>query len=96
MAQSWSNTMAAQNRLYHDPNWTSRAPSGWKALAENVAYHASWKPSSEKVASSLFNAWLGSSQHRSNLLSSTYTYSGLGVAVSSTGVFYATQDFARF
>ena len=38
---------------------------------------------------------MGSAGHRANILNATFTQSGMGVAVSGSGVYYFTQLFMR-
>ncbi|GEM_PF-904946 len=60
--------------------------------AENIA-------ASENVEQPMENAiraWLGSPDHRANLLGEDFTRTGVGVAVDRRGKYYFTQVFARF
>ena len=59
----------------------------YAAASENIAHHASI----EKAQA----AFLSSPGHRKNVLSSTYTRAGLGVAVDEKGYVYLTQIFVR-
>lgn len=49
----------------------------------------------QKSASSVVNAWMNSSGHRANILSSTFTEIGVGYAIDSKGTTYWTQMFIR-
>ena len=59
----------------------------YSATGENIAHHASI----EKAQA----AFLSSPGHRKNIMSSTYTKVGLGVAIDEKGFIYLTQIFAR-
>lgn len=60
----------------------------WSALAENVA-------AGQPHVQSVMNAWMGSSGHRTNLLSRSYEHVGFGLAASRSGANYWTQNFGR-
>ena len=59
----------------------------YTAAGENIAHHA--------TADKAQAAFLSSPGHRKNILSSTYTKVGIGIAVDSKGFVYLTQIFAR-
>ena len=59
----------------------------YAAAGENIAHHAT----AEKAQA----AFLSSPGHRKNILSSTYTKVGIGIAVDPKGFFYLTQIFVR-
>ncbi len=61
---------------------------GWNALAENVA-------AGQPTVGSVMDAWMASAGHRRNLLSTSYTHVGLGLASSGSGTPYWTQNFGR-
>lgn len=59
---------------------------GWATLGENVAY-------GYRSVASVMTGWMGSDSHRDNLLNPAFTHVGFGLAVSSGGTLYWTQDF---
>jgi uncharacterized protein YkwD len=61
----------------------------WRGIGENIAAN---KDSKNPVATAI-ECWLNSEGHRRNLLSSDWTRSGIGVALSSDGKYYFTQVF---
>jgi uncharacterized protein YkwD len=66
-----------------------------RASGENIAqnwvgYGAS---TNEAVANAIVDMWMGSSGHRQNILSSSYSEEGLGVYITEEGAVYATQNF---
>ena len=87
IAQDWSVQQARVSTMSHRPNFHYLYPAGWSRASENVA--AGYSPSS------VVGAWAGSTGHRANLLSNS-TDIGIGIAVSSTGRLYYTQNFGRY
>lgn len=88
VAQSWSERMAYEQTMYHNPNYSSQYPAGWSRAAENVAY--GYTPDS------VVAAWMGSTGHKANILRPEHNYIGIGVGVTSSGRLYFTQDFAQY
>ena len=60
----------------------------FSAAAENIAY-------GQRTAQEVVNAWVGSAGHRANILSRSYTHTGVGVAKKSNGTLYWTQMFMK-
>lgn len=88
-AQEWSENMARQRRMYHQPmSQITRKCPGNRYVGENVAMGYT---SPEAV----MRGWMNSSGHRSNILRSGYTKIGVGVAKGSDGRLYWTQVFSR-
>lgn len=84
-AQAWAQQMANDGRISHS-TLTSGVPSCWRALGENVGVASS--------VDGLHTAWMGSSGHRANILSSSYTHIGVGV-VKSGGRYWGVQVFMQ-
>jgi len=78
--------MAAQHRVYHDPNLSSEV-SGWTYLGDNVGRGSS--------ASQVHHAFMNSSMHRANILNYHYNQIGTGAVRGSDGYLYVTEVFAR-
>lgn len=87
IAQDWSAQQARAGSMSHRPDFTAMYPAGWNRASENVA--AGYAPGS------VVDAWAASPGHRANMLSSA-TDIGIGVAVSSSGRYFYTQNFARY
>ena len=94
-AQAHSNDMAAHNTMSHSGSdgsnpgqRISAAGYGWRAWAENVAAGYPDAPSVDQ-------GWWNSPGHQANMLSTSITQIGVGLAYSVTGVPYWTQDFGR-
>ena len=60
----------------------------WSNLGENVAYGYG-------SVAAVMSAWMNSSGHRANILSSSFAHVGVGRADASNGTPYWTQDFGR-
>ena len=60
----------------------------FSAAGENIAY-------GQRTPQEVMNAWMNSPGHRSNILSSSYSEIGVGVAKNKNGVLYWTQMFIR-
>lgn len=88
IAQNWSETMASQQTMYHNPSYSQQYPSGWSAAAENVAYGYQ--------VDSVTPAWVASPGHYANITRSATNYIGIGVALASNGQIYYTQNFAQY
>lgn len=84
-AQGWAAKMSRDGRISHS-SLTSGAPSCWRSLGENVAIAGS--------VDGLHTAWMRSSGHRANILSTNYTHIGVGV-VRRGNTYYGVQVFMR-
>lgn len=74
-SRSWSSNMGSRNRLYHDPNLAAVAASvepAWRSVGENVGVGYG--------VQSLHDAFMASTGHRNNVLSSKFNRVGIGVA----------------
>jgi hypothetical protein len=85
VAHSWSAQMASDGAISHDPNLANEV-SGWSQLGDNVGRGGS--------VSSIHDAFMNSSEHRSIILDPDYTQVGVGV-VSSGDLLYVTEIFVR-
>ncbi len=62
---------------------------GWRVLGENIAFNQGFDdPSAFAV-----QRWMGSTQHRANILNGQFTRTGIGVARAADGSIYFTQVF---
>lgn len=84
VAHRHSAEMASRRRIYHDSGLTSEV-RGWRAIGENVGRGGS--------ASSVHQAFMGSSSHRTHILSSRYRQIGTGAVKGSDGNLYVTEVF---
>jgi len=86
IARRHSQDMAAHHGIYHDSNLPNEV-RGWRALGENVGRGGS--------ASQVHHAFMGSSTHRTHILSTTYNQLGIGAVWGNDGYLYVTEVFAR-
>ena len=86
VARRHAERMASQRRMYHNPNLGSEV-GGWQRIGENVG-----RGSNVQV---IHNAFMGSASHRANILSTSFTQVGVGVARASNGELFVSQVFRR-
>ncbi len=86
IAQSWSQNMAAQQKLYHNPSLGSQV-TNFTWAAENVGYG----PTEQAI----HDAFMNSSGHRANILSSKPNQVGVGIATSADGRIWVTEVFRQ-
>ena len=82
VARSWSQHMAADGTLEHNPNLGSQV-SGWRTLGENVGTG----PSDESIEAAFEN----SPHHFENMVDPSYNYIGVGVVQDSNGTYWVTE-----
>lgn len=85
-ARTWSQTMARTGTFAHQS--LSPIMSGCRArgAGENIGY-------GNVTPAQMMTMWMNSTGHRANILRASFTHLGVGAAVTSTGRWYATQDF---
>jgi uncharacterized protein YkwD len=88
VAVNWSKRQAAAEEMSHNPNYAKQIPPGWSAAGENVAYGYS--------PTAVTGAWMDSPGHRANILRTSFTHIGIGVACSESGSPYYTQVFGGY
>src|SRR5437764_6364372 len=86
VARCWAAHMAARHELAHNPSFTSEVCC-WSHIGENVGVGGS--------VSAIQRAFMASSPHRANILSSSYTQVGIGTARGSDGRLYVDELFRR-
>ena len=86
VATNWSQHMASQGNISHNPNLTSQG-GNWQEIGENVGVGPD--------ENSIEQAFMNSSAHRANILDASYTQVGIGTAVGKDGRLYVTQDFRK-
>ena len=101
-AEYFGGYMAAAGRMDHDADGgspTSRAKKrgyAYCVISENIAYEYSSRGfTAERLARALVDGWRDSPTHRDNILDPEVTQTGLGIARSDKGEYYAAQLFAR-
>ncbi len=88
VAQRWSQQMASDGALGHNPSYSQQIPSGWSRAAENVAYGGD--------VASVHQALMSSAGHRANMLDRELNSVGIGHVVDQRGRVWVTQVFARY
>ena len=92
LATEWAGVMAAKNMQRHRPLTKDLLNlHGWKNLSENI-YGPVAGPVSAKT---IFQAWMGSSGHRDNLLRESTTLGGLGIVTTPSGSVCAVFNGAK-
>jgi putative cell wall-binding protein len=108
VALAWSNRMASERRMYHNPNYADQLCC-WRAAAENVG----WTTISDmgdpaKVSAAvqrLHTAFMNSTGHRANILNSRYDHIGLAIemragscpdGVSIRDCMWVTENFRQW
>ncbi|HEV2762726.1 MAG TPA: CAP domain-containing protein [Pyrinomonadaceae bacterium] len=97
VARQHSRDMARQGFFDHigrdgrTPSMRAEAAGvrGWRMYGENIAYNQGY----EDPAAFAVERWMLSAKHRSNILSRSYTLTGLGIARADDGRIFFTQVF---
>ena len=85
IARDWSDQMAANGTISHNPNYSSEVSANWTKLGENVGVGYSEQD--------LMTAFVNSPTHYKNIVDPAYNYIGVGVSYGSDGRMYTTHDF---
>lgn len=86
IAEEQAHRMSRQQKLFHNSNLTVDVHN-WRAVGENVAYAS--------TVSRAHSLLMNSPGHRANILSTTFTQVGLGVAKDSRGTVWVVQVFRK-
>lgn len=86
VARRHAERMAAQKHLHHNPRLADEVEN-WDAVGENVGRG----PSVEEI----HQAFMNSPSHRGEILSTTFTEIGVGVAVSDDGEIWVAEVFRK-
>ena len=99
-ATAYSRTLLAGHFLSHTDKkgcdmtcrFTRDGYTNAWAWGENLAtLHFSDRPTAEYVASYFMQAWKKSAGHRENLLTASYTHTGIGVSMDSHSIYVTVQ-----
>lgn len=85
VAQDWANQMAARGAISHRSSLSGAIGGGWAKLGENVGTGGS--------AGTIFGALVASPGHYRNMVDSTFTHVGTGVARGANGRLYTAHNF---
>ena len=94
VARRWSETMGAEEHLYHNPNYWRQYPAGSLAGAENAS-QVSAPLSLHAAVRRSFDGLVGSPLHYANMTNPDFTHLGVGIALDN-GVLWVTQNFAQY
>ncbi|MDT7538937.1 MAG: hypothetical protein QOI82_2522 [Actinomycetota bacterium] len=84
-ASPWTTHMAATNTLVHQSLAPMlRCPA--RTAGENIAY-------GNVTADQMMSMWMNSPGHRANILNPAFTRIGVGAVRTTSGRWWATQDF---
>ena len=87
IARRWSQKMANDQRLAHNPNLSREVTQNWEKLAENVGFGGD--------VATIHEAFMNSAPHRANILDGALTHVGVGVVVDGAGQIWVTEVFMR-
>jgi len=100
IARGHSYDMAMRHYLAHNsPDGVAPAERisgvgiGYKAVGENI--YMDDLADSADLPGRAMKGWLKSPAHLANIISGTFTETGVGIAQSADGAIYVTQDFIR-
>lgn len=85
VAQRWSDVMAAEGTIWHNPNLVSDVSSGWTMLGENVGVGYD--------VVGLMQAFINSHDHYENLVNTRFNHVGVGSTTLPDGRIYTTHVF---
>jgi hypothetical protein len=85
VARDWSDQMAANGGISHNPNLGGQVSGGWSKLGENVG--VGWD------VAGLMSAFVASPGHYRNIVDPSFNYIGVGVTYDGEGRIYTTHDF---
>lgn len=71
----------------------SNAGYGWSSMGENIHMMSGYDYDAAATAQKIVADWMASPPHRANILNSTFTRVGVGIATQGSTV-YTTADYA--
>jgi Cysteine-rich secretory protein family len=86
VAQSWSQQMAADGNISHNPNLGSQV-TGWRSLGENVGTGA--------TDASIEVAFENSPHHFENMVDPNFNLIGVAVVQDGNGTLWVTEDYKQ-
>jgi uncharacterized protein YkwD len=85
-ARTWSQRMASTGVFAHQSLSPIMSTCRARGAGENIAY-------GNVTPAQMIAMWMASTGHRENILRASFTHLGVGAAKTSSGRWYATQDF---
>ena len=92
VARQWSDVMARDGRMRHNPHWVEQSEIAGRGGAESVA-HSGWG-TGNVGAVGLTQLWMDSKGHRDNIMREPYASVGIGISIDARGELWATAVFA--
>lgn len=93
VARNWTDVMAREDRLYHNPNLAAQVQRDWLRLAENVGWYQHPTASVTEHVNNLHTLFMSSDGHRTNIMGREFNWVGVGVRVTASGKLWATVSF---
>lgn len=93
VARGWTDVMARDDRLYHNPDLATQVQRDWRRLGENVGWSQKAGAAESELVDRLHTMFMNSPGHRANVLHPEFNWVGVGVRVTSSGKLWATVDF---
>jgi len=88
IAQNWANWMAQNTSLTHQSINALLAGLPFSAMAENLL-----EGPGSMSAAEMESVWMGSAEHRNNILDGGYLAAGVGIAFSADGRVWVAVEF---
>ena len=88
-AARWSSYLARNEVFRHQSLAPMLRSCGARQVGENIG-------NGSVSAEAMMKVWMASAMHRANILNPRFGFIGLGAARSSSGRWYAVQDFVGF
>jgi hypothetical protein len=85
IARSWSDQMAANGGISHNPSYAGSVSANWTKLGENVGVGY--------TVDDLMTAFINSPAHYRNIVDPAFNYIGVGVTYGADGRMYTPHDF---
>ncbi len=93
VARAWSEHMAAEGALSHNPALATEVTIDWAALGEIVGYGRRHGASVSELAVDRFEAFMASPAHRASIVGA-YDRVGVGAVIDDAGRLWVTAVFA--
>ena len=87
VAQNWTQSMATQQSMIHNPDYQTQLPQPWIRVGENVGQGY--------TKDTIVAAWMASPGHKANILGD-FTHIGIGYWIDDAGRGWFTQDFGKY
>jgi uncharacterized protein YkwD len=87
LARRWAASMAAADRISHNPALSTQVQADWQKLGENVGVGM--------TVGELHDAFVASPAHYRNLVDRDFTFIGVGVVVGRGGALFTAHEFMQ-